>query len=201
MTYEYSPMPVSERRLIDSARQPLARELAEYAARWPHESGTGSFLGWLETETQPFHRETQAGHFTGSAWLVSNDGQRVLLMLHRKLGRWLQPGGHADGDPDLANVALREAEEETGLTDLAVRPGIFDIDAHEIPARQHEPRHWHYDVRYVVVAQGSELVTMNEESLDLAWRSIVDIAGDPGADESLRRMAAKWLARPASATI
>lgn len=201
MTYEYSPMPVSECRLIDPERQPLARDLADYALRWPAEAGHGSFLGWLEREARPFHRETQAGHFTGSAWLVSGDGERVLLILHRKLGRWLQPGGHADGDPELAGVALREAEEETGLTDLAVLPGIFDIDAHEIPARQHEPRHWHYDVRYVVVAKGSETVTMNEESLDLAWRSIKDIAEDPAADASLRRMATKWLAMPEPRTL
>ncbi|MET0937321.1 MAG: NUDIX hydrolase [Luteibacter sp.] len=148
----------------------------------------------MQSQPRPFHRETQAGHFTGSAWLVSADGERVLLMHHRKLQRWLQPGGHADGEADLANVALREAEEESGLTDLAVLPDIFDVDLHMIPARRDEPEHWHYDVRYVVIARGSEDFTVNEESLDLAWRAVTELATDEAADESLRRMAGKWLA-------
>ncbi|URL56938.1 NUDIX hydrolase [Luteibacter flocculans] len=172
----------------------LLDALDRYAARWPEDLTTREFVRLLRDEPRPFHRETVAGHVTGSAWLVSADGQRTLLMLHRKLERWLQPGGHADGDPDLAAVALREAEEETGLRDLAVLPEIFDLDRHRIPARRDEPEHWHYDVRYVVVARGSEDVVANEESLELAWRSIADIAADREADESLRRMATKWLA-------
>ncbi|GAA0911734.1 NUDIX hydrolase [Rothia nasimurium] len=172
----------------------LAQAFHHYASRWPDEPDTSRFSDWLATKERPFHRETLEGHFTGSAWLVSADGERVLLMHHRKLQRWLQPGGHADGDADLAHVALREAEEETGLRDLAVLPDIFDIDAHRIPQRGHEPEHWHFDVRYVVVTRGSEVFEANEESLALEWRSIKATAGDVTADESLRRMARKWLA-------
>lgn len=179
---------------MDATRQPLLEAFDRYAARWSEEGGARHFADWLCRQVQPFHRETQAGHFTGSAWLVSADGSRVLLMLHRKLGRWLQPGGHADGEMDLASVALREAEEETGLRDLEVLPEIFDIDRHIIPARRDEPEHWHYDVRYVVVARGDETFVVNEESLALAWHPVADIAADPGADESLKRMAKKWLA-------
>jgi hypothetical protein len=69
------------------------------------------------------------------------------------------------------------------------------MDLHVIPARRDEPEHWHYDVRYVVVAGGSEAFTLNEESLDLAWRPVAELAVDPATDPSLRRMAAKWLAR------
>jgi 8-oxo-dGTP pyrophosphatase MutT (NUDIX family) len=174
--------------------RPLATALERYAARFPDEHDVTSFREWLASEAQPFHRETRAGHFTGSAWLVSADGQRVLLMHHRKLQRWLQPGGHADGEADLANVALREAEEETGLTGLEVQPELFDVDRHVIPARGQEPEHWHYDARYVVVARGSEAFAANEESLGLAWRDIADVAADEASDPSLRRMAAKWLA-------
>jgi 8-oxo-dGTP pyrophosphatase MutT (NUDIX family) len=141
-------------------------------------------------------RTLAIGHFTGSAWLVSSDGERVLLTHHRKLDRWLQLGGHADGDGDLANVALREAEEESGLTDLAIVAEIFDLDRHAIPARGSEPEHWHYDVRYVVRALGSEAFAVGEESHDLAWRSISELSGDSTVDESVRRMATKWL-RPA----
>ncbi|HVI54694.1 MAG TPA: NUDIX hydrolase [Luteibacter sp.] len=172
----------------------LAEAFADYAARFPAEPDLARFDEWLRAGSHPFHRETPSGHFTGSAWLVSADGERVLLMHHRKLQRWLQPGGHADGDADLANVALREAQEESGLADLDLLPGIFDMDLHLIPARRDEPEHWHYDVRYVVVARGSEAFTMNEESLDLAWRSIAELAADTSADTSLRRMALKWLA-------
>ncbi|MEO7251764.1 MAG: NUDIX hydrolase [Arenimonas sp.] len=140
-------------------------------------------------------RALDIGHFTGSAWLVSADGQRVLLTHHRKLGRWLQLGGHADGDGDLARVALREAGEESGLTDLSAEAEIFDMDRHRIPARGSDPEHWHYDVRFVVRAHGSESFEVSEESLQLAWRPIDEIAVDPIADDSLRRMARKWLAR------
>ncbi|KAF1003384.1 MAG: hypothetical protein GAK28_04745 [Luteibacter sp.] len=172
----------------------LADAFRHYAATWPHEPEVQRFTDWLAIMDRPFHRETLEGHFTGSAWLVSADGERVLLMHHRKLGRWLQPGGHADGDADLAGVALREAEEETGLRDLAVVPGIFDLDAHRIPARGHEPEHWHFDVRYVVVARGSEDFAINEESLAMAWRPVSELAIDATAETSLRRMAGKWLA-------
>jgi ADP-ribose pyrophosphatase YjhB (NUDIX family) len=95
----------------------------------------------------------------------------------------------------LAAVALREAREESGLGQLHVEPGIFDLDRHLIPARVDEPAHWHYDVRYVVRAHGDEAFTINEESLALAWRSIDAIAAEPRTDESLRRMALRWLAR------
>jgi 8-oxo-dGTP pyrophosphatase MutT (NUDIX family) len=179
---------------MDAVRERLSEDFLRYAARWTDEGDAPRFAEWLGGQIQPVHRETRAGHFTGSAWLVSADGERALLMLHRKLGRWLQLGGHADGEADLANVALREAEEESGLRDLDVLPGIFDMDRHVIPARRDEPEHWHYDVRYVVVARGDETFVRNEESLDLAWRPVADIAADPESDESLRRMANKWLA-------
>ncbi|HSE11275.1 MAG TPA: NUDIX hydrolase [Rudaea sp.] len=140
-----------------------------------------------------FERSCAPGHLTGSAWLVDGSGRRVLLTHHRKLGRWLQLGGHADGDGDLARVARREAEEESGLRDLIVEPAIFDLDRHLIPARGNEPAHWHYDVRFVVRATGSEEFTISEESHALAWREITGVAVDSSVDESVRRMAHKWL--------
>jgi 8-oxo-dGTP pyrophosphatase MutT (NUDIX family) len=153
------------------------------------------FRQFLRSPGAVFERNHLTGHFTGSAWLVSADRERVLLMHHRKLGRWLQLGGHADGDMDLARVALREAEEESGLGKLTVEPEIFDLDRHRIPARGDEPEHWHYDVRYVVRAIGSEAFSVNEEALALAWKPIAEVASDAGSDQSLRRMARKWLMR------
>ncbi len=153
------------------------------------------FVDFLDAHAAAFERAQLSGHLTGSAWLVSADGRRVLLTHHRKLDRWLQLGGHADGDADLARVALREAEEESGLTGLAVERTIFDLDRHRIPARGDVPEHWHYDVRYVVRATGSEAFTVSEESHALAWRDVAELAAADTADESLRRMARRWLER------
>ncbi|AIF48441.1 NUDIX hydrolase [Dyella japonica] len=173
----------------------LRQQFIDYARQWPGEPDVTHFVEMLDEGAHGFVRENHEGHFTGSAWLVSADGERVLLTHHRKLGRWLQLGGHADGDADLSRVALREAEEESGLSGLSVEPGLFDLDRHRIPARGQEPEHWHYDVRYVVRAGASEVFEVSEESHALAWRSIREIAADPSSDESLRRMAGKWLHR------
>lgn len=153
------------------------------------------FLQFLDSHDDVFHRHHVVGHFTGSAWLVSGDGARVLLTHHRKLGRWLQLGGHADGETDLAQVALREACEESGLGDLSVESSIFDLDRHRIPARGNEPEHWHYDVRFVVRAHGDEAFSVGEESLDLAWRPITELLAEDDLDSSIRRMAQRWLTR------
>ena len=171
--------------------------LAAYAERHPEEAATAAEFAELARSqgADPYRRERPEGHFTASAWLVAADGRRALLTHHRKLDRWLQPGGHADGDRDLARAALREAEEESGLRDLVVEPELFDLDRHWIPERGAEPGHWHYDARFVVRTTGSEEFVVGEESHDLAWRGIEAIADDPATDESLRRMAGKWLGR------
>ena len=180
----------------NSNEQGLLAALSEYRQRWREEANSvDEFVVLLDDAGNPFARERLAGHFTGAAWLVSADGERVLLTHHRKLDRWLQLGGHADGDRDLARVALREAEEESGLEGLSVDREIFDLDRHWIPERGDVPGHWHYDVRYVVHAGGNEAYVVSDESHDLAWREINGIADDLQADESLRRMAAKWLGR------
>ena len=172
----------------------LSAQLQGYRQRWPDETGVvGQFLDLLADPADPSVRERLEGHLTGGAWLVSGDGQRTLMTHHRKLGRWLQLGGHADGDIDMARVALKEAEEESGLADLSVEREIFDLDRHWIPERRGIPGHWHYDVRYVVHAGGSEAYVVGEESLDLAWREIAPMAADD--DASISRMARKWLAR------
>jgi 8-oxo-dGTP pyrophosphatase MutT (NUDIX family) len=176
------------------AHRQLLALLARFGARNPQDGETTRlFEAFVLEHADCARRELQIGHLTGSAWLVSADGERILLTHHRKLNRWLQLGGHADGDTDLATVALREAEEESGLTDLSVEPEIFDLDRHWIPERGHEPGHWHYDMRFVVRANGSEAFAISEESLALAWKDISAIAADAEADESLRRMANRWM--------
>ena len=181
----------------------LRQALQDYAQHVPaHAALAAEFMQLLdEAGPDPFLRERLAGHYTGSAWLVSGDGRRVLLTHHRKLQRWLQLGGHADGDRDLAAVALREAEEESGLGGLQLASAaIFDLDRHWIPERGEVPGHWHYDARYVIRAGADERFVVSAESLELAWRDIAEIADDAQADESLRRMATRWLQRQAAGT-
>ncbi|MGY3264358.1 NUDIX hydrolase [Lysobacter sp. HA35] len=180
-----------------STTDQLHHDLADYARRWPAEAEVvAHFVELLhDIDSAPFARERLAGHFTGSAWLVDRTGTRVLLTHHRKLGRWLQLGGHADGDVDLGRVALKEAEEESGLTGLTLEPGLFDLDRHWIPERRDVPAHWHYDVRFVVRAGENEAFVVSEESLDLAWRDVQSLLDDPATDDSVRRMSMKWRIR------
>jgi len=113
----------------------------------PAEQATLARLqGFVESTVGCFERSHPEGHVTGSALVVTPSLDRVLLMLHGKLGRWLQLGGHADGDPRVEQVALKEAEEESGLSDLGFLPyerllGTavssplpFDLDVHAIPS-------------------------------------------------------------------
>lgn len=180
---------------IDAA---FLAELEAYACRWPEERTTvACFARLLADPLDPYRRERLAGHYTASCWLVDRAGARALLTHHRKLGLWLQPGGHADGERDLRLAALKEAAEESGLQGLRIEPAIFDLDRHLIPEHKGVPAHWHYDVRYVVHAGADEAYVVGEESHDLAWRNIAQLAADPRADASVRRMAGKWLARRA----
>ncbi len=140
-------------------------------------------------------RTLQIGHMTSSAWVVDREREHALLTHHRKLNRWLQVGGHADGDPDLLQVALREAREESGLTQLrAISELPFDIDIHEIPERGQEPRHLHYDVRFLLEAAREEPLVVSEESHALAWLPLRELAQRSDLDESLKRMVRKTLA-------
>jgi len=174
--------------------QLLFANLRAYAQAHPTERHIAqAFIDFLASGDDVFLRTRMDGHFTASCWLLSADGERVLLTHHRKLARWLQLGGHADGQMDLAKVALTEAIEESGLSDLAVEPSIFDLDAHLIPARGGEAAHTHWDVRFVLRCAGSENYQVSAESLALAWLPIAQMHDYP--DASLQRMARKWQAR------
>lgn len=139
------------------------------------------------------HRSCLSGHLTGSALVVDAARERVLVMLHAKLGMWLQPGGHADGEGNLASVALREAEEETGIAGLRIAVPPVDCDVHEIPARPGEPAHLHLDVRFVVLAPAGAVAERNHESHELRWVTLEEL-DQLATDDSLRRLAASGLA-------
>jgi len=143
-----------------------------------------------------FRRELGVGHVTGSAWVVDPSRRRVLLTHHRKLGLWLQLGGHADGEEDVSLVAMREAREESGLERIRLLDdAIFDVDVHEIPARAAEPGHLHYDVRFLLEADARESLRPTEESHALAWVDI-DRVTELSVDRSVLRMARKSLRPP-----
>ena len=164
-----------------AARAEAGREAAMLAEYFP----------FIAAHPDCLRRTCREGHLTASAWIRDAARMRVLLTHHRKLDRWLQLGGHVDGEADLAAAALREAREESGLTRLRlVSPEVFDVDRHRIPARGAEPEHWHLDVRFLIEADPEEALTVSSESRDLAWVSLRDVVR-LNADESLARMVRK----------
>ncbi len=173
-------------------RQPLLSLLAAYQPFDEHDArARDRIVRFVESHADCFERSLAIGHVTGSAWIVDPSRSRCLLTHHRKLDRWLQLGGHADGDCDVLAVAMREAREESGLTSLrAVSTAIFDCDVHPIPERKSEAQHHHYDVRFLVEADPGEPLVVSDESHELAWIALDDVASRSG-DWSVERMAAK----------
>lgn len=147
-------------------------------------------LKFLTDYKNPFSRDQLAGHFTASAFVLNSDMDKFLLMHHAKLDLWVQPGGHCDGDEDVLMVALKEAQEESGIKELAaVSNDIFDIDVHMIPGNAKTPSHYHYDVRFLLKAIGDDTLSKNEESKELRWiDKDLKNAADIVLEESILRM-------------
>lgn len=139
----------------------------------------------------PFARDHyDPGHFTASAFVLSPDGSRLLLIFHEKFHRWLQPGGHVEpDDADLAAAALREVAEETGVTEISVVNGLFDVDVHAIPARKGEPAHHHFDVRVLLRAH-TEVLAAATDALAARWVPLADVH-TVETDESVLRAVRK----------
>ena len=133
-------------------------------------------------------RTTAPGHLTGSALVVDATGERVVVLLHTKLRRWLQPGGHADGDHELAGVALKEASEETGIVGLRVLVPAVDLDVHEVDHGDALGAHLHLDLRFVVVAPADAVIVGNHESTDLRWVDSDELA-ELADEEGILRLA------------
>ena len=152
-------------------------------------SDVGRIISFVEREPACAERSHQFGHLTGSAWIVNTTRTKALLLHHRKLSRWMQPGGHADGDLDLLAVALREAREESGLSGIEpVTREIYDVDIHEIPPFKDVPSHYHFDVRFLLRADDAEMPRHNEESNQVKWIDLADIS-QYTREESVLRMA------------
>ena len=180
----------------DDPRTALVRSLLELAPADAEEAGDrDQIVAFVRRHERPFDRAIREGHLTGSAITVSADGSRVLLLHHRKLDRWLQPGGHGDpGETTGEEVALREALEESGIEGLTLHPRAprpLDVDVHDIPARGSEPAHQHLDLRYLVVAPERaqllpELTELNEIRW-VAWDETEPLEPDHGLRRALRK--------------
>lgn len=182
---------------MDAARQALhdalfAHEPADDAERRDRDAVAALVAATPRCFDRAFYAP---GHVTGSAFVVDAAAGRVLLHHHRRLDRWLQLGGHDEGEHDPLQTALREAREESGLRDLTpLQTAIFDIDVHEIPAGRSEPAHLHHDVRYALLTSTPDAIAQDEaESLALQWvepDAAARLMNEPGADRALRRIVA-----------
>lgn len=178
-------------------RGPLLDILERYENRYPEEAEcVHAIRDLVLTHADCLLRTCLPGHITASAWILSNDRQRFLLTHHKKLGRWLQLGGHVDGEPHPEQAALREAREESGMEHFElVEPLPLDLDVHEIPAHGQEPRHFHHDLRFLLVAGPGQTLRVSDESIALKWFPIQDLESLV-LEQSLLRLGQKvrdWL--------
>jgi 8-oxo-dGTP pyrophosphatase MutT (NUDIX family) len=133
---------------------------------------------FIEEHEDCFDRELWPIHVTGSTWVVNSRRDRVLLLHHRKLDQWFQPGGHADGDADILRVALKETAEETGLEERYIKlvnEAVFDVDIHRIDANYQDPQHEHIDIRFLIEIDDAVLVPGNDESHQVLWVNLYQV--------------------------
>ena len=170
----------------------LRLALESYSSRYSEEMIYRSLmLKLLEIEGgNAFHRECLVGQFTASCWLLNSKQDRFLLMHHSKLAQWFQPGGHCDGDSNALQVAIKEAQEETGILEIVpISEDIFDLDVHFIPKRKGDHTHLHFDVRFLLKALHDD-IRPNHESKDMGWFKVLNEEMNP--DQALKRMYHKW---------
>jgi 8-oxo-dGTP pyrophosphatase MutT (NUDIX family) len=171
---------------LDQARRSVARA----SLRGDEQEATRRrLLAFVDEHPDALERTCRPGHLTGSALVIDPSTGAVLVLFHRKLQRWLQPGGHADGDGHLAHVAWREATEETGIAGLAVVVPAIHLDVHEVRPPAEDP-HLHLDVRYLVLAPAGAPAAGNHESEALRWVAPGELHA-LGADDGLVALAAR----------
>jgi 8-oxo-dGTP pyrophosphatase MutT (NUDIX family) len=181
-----------QRNTLQVDRDWIISSLKKYTSAFREEVPfVAEFLELLK-HPDAFHRHHLPGHITGSSWILDHSHQYVLLVHHGTLNKWLQPGGHADGEENVLNVALREAEEETGVKQFKLLlENIFDLDIHPIPARGGFPEHLHYDIRFLFEADKNEKVIVSEESHDVSWIPVYQLSKLTNDNPSIMRMLEK----------
>ncbi len=179
--------------MASDQRRQLLDELAGYESDYPAEMVYKKrFIELIETHENCFERSLLKGHITGSAWIIDESCGYAFMTHHAKLNRWLQPGGHADGDENVSRVALKEALEETGMERLELlSEQIFDLDIHVIPERKGVPEHEHFDIRYVIQVRRGTPFKVSHESNDLAWLPLDKVAAETDENKSILRMVEK----------
>ena len=182
----------SIRHLFNTAMKNLKQLLKIYIQKNPYEVNAIKMLNFFDNHDGCFEKDNLPGHFTGSAWVISPDKNKILMTHHKKLNMWLQLGGHADGEKDLKSVALKEAKEESGFNNFSIlSEEIFDLDIHKIESMNEEPEHLHYDVRFLLEADPNEQdIIISEESHDVKWIHLDDVL-EYNSEESISRMVKK----------
>jgi len=175
-------------------RKMLIQLLKQYNPIFPEEKAAQQcMLEFINQHSDCFERSLEIGHITASSWLLNKDHTHALLMHHAKLDKWVQLGGHCDGNTNALDVAIKEAQEESGI--MSIKPlsdEIFDIDIHLIPARKNEPEHYHYDIRFLLHVTSDEDFVQNNESKELRWinKNRNEL---PANEPSVIRLFDKWL--------
>ena len=145
------------------------------------------FIDFVTTHEDCFERHLEIGHITASAFIFDPSNKKTLLLHHKKLNKWLQPGGHCDGEKDTLSVAIKEVFEETGLVIENLSQEVFDLDIHTIPENKGVPEHEHFDVRYLLIADSTIPLVQNHETNQLNWVNLSEM-GKYTTEESLVRM-------------
>lgn len=173
-------------------RQQLLSLLQTYSASETYEKQMlQNTLRFIEENPDCFERSLCIGHITGSAWILNKERTHALLMHHKKLNKWFQPGGHCDGDADVMHVAAKEAFEETGLEVKPLSTTIFDVDHHQIPESKGISEHTHYDIRFLFEADHTtDELACNSEARAVRWIPLGDIH-QYNNDDSIMRMVRK----------
>ena len=180
------------RHLFNTAMQNLKQLLKSYIQKNPYEVNAIKMLNFFNKYDGCFEKDNLPGHFTGSAWVISPDKNKILMTHHKKLNMWLQLGGHADGEKNLKSVAIKEAKEESGFNNFSIlTEEIFDLDIHNIEPMNEEPKHLHYDVRFLLEADPNEQnIIISKESHDVKWIHLDDVL-KYNSEESIFRMVEK----------
>lgn len=176
-------------------RHQLIKELEAYQGQDDEMKFIPDFIGLMNTHQNCFYRDCfNPGHITGSALLINAAGDKVLLNHHKIFGKWVSFGGHADGEEDVAAVAMREAVEESGISEIGfLKTGIFDVDIHSVAenSAKKEPAHSHFDIIYLLQTKTEEF-HLSDESVDLRWCSYDEAKELVQGEKRMNRVLAKW---------